>query len=62
MKPLVNIKIKRIAEGHYRGFSEELQELSVEGATVWEALTLARREARKIKRSRRTGQKTVREG
>ena len=48
MDKLINIKVQRIADGHYRGFSDEITELAVEGSTVWETLKAARCAARQI--------------
>ncbi len=42
MKPRVNIKIRRVSEGCYQAFSDELKELSVKGPNVWEVLKTAR--------------------
>ncbi|MBN1309467.1 MAG: hypothetical protein JXA18_16225 [Chitinispirillaceae bacterium] len=42
MKPRINIKVKRISEGCYRAFSDEIRELSVEGPNIWETLKTAR--------------------
>jgi hypothetical protein len=49
MDNLINIKVQRIGDGCYRGFSDEIQELFVEGPTVWETLKAARHAVRKIR-------------
>jgi hypothetical protein len=48
MDKLINIKVQRISDGLYRGFSDEFDELAVEGPTVWETLKAARSAARQI--------------
>ena len=48
MDQLINIKVQRISDGHYRGFSDEIAELTVEGTTVWETLKAARVAARQF--------------
>jgi len=46
MKPRINIKVQQISDGCYRAFSDELDDLVVEGSTVWETLEAARRVVR----------------
>jgi len=50
MSRLVNFKVKRISEGRYRCCCNEVSEISVEGATEWEALTAARKAVRQLNR------------
>ena len=48
MDRLINIKVQRISEGCYRGFSEDVNDLTVEGTTVWETLKAFRVAARQV--------------
>jgi len=45
---LLNIKVERIREGRYRGVCDEIDDLTVEGATAYETITAARRKARQL--------------
>ena len=47
MKPRVNIKVEQISDGNYRAFSDDLDDLIVEGSTVWETLQAARKVVRR---------------
>ena len=42
MNTHINIKVQRISDGCYRAVSDELDDLIVEGSTVWETLEAAR--------------------
>ncbi len=48
MDRLINIKVIRVSESRYRGYADGLGDLGVEGASVWETLTAARKAARKL--------------
>jgi|GEM_PF-5888015 len=48
MKPRINIRVERISEGCYRAFSDEMNDLSVEGSNIWEALNAARSVLRRM--------------
>lgn len=49
MEQLINIKVQRVRDGCYRGFSDEIHDLTVEGPTVWETLKAARLAARQLR-------------
>ena len=48
MDRLINIKVQRIGDGCYRGFSDDISDLTVEGTTVWETLKAYRIAARQL--------------
>jgi hypothetical protein len=47
MQPRINIKVQRVSDECYRAVSDELDDLIVEGSTVWETLEAARRVVRR---------------